>query len=52
MPLGGSKQTSKSSVTGRSAMMYSFFRLTTGITGSDLIDPTPYLEANGFVRTA
>jgi ubiquinone/menaquinone biosynthesis C-methylase UbiE len=33
-------------------LMYSFFRLTTGITGSDLADPTPYLEANGFVRAA
>jgi hypothetical protein len=33
-------------------VMYLFFRLTTGISARDLVDPTPYLEANGFARTA
>ncbi len=32
-------------------MMYSFFRLAAKITARDLVDPTPYLQANGFVRT-
>lgn len=30
------------------ALMYGFFRLTTGISASELIDPTPALAANGF----
>jgi ubiquinone/menaquinone biosynthesis C-methylase UbiE len=33
-------------------VMYLFFRFTTGIAASDLVDPTPYLEANGFARAA
>ena len=30
------------------AAMYSFFRITTGIQASELIDPTPFLRAEGF----
>ncbi len=33
-------------------VMYSFFRATTGITAGDLVDPFPFLSANGFVRSA
>jgi ubiquinone/menaquinone biosynthesis C-methylase UbiE len=32
--------------------MYLFFRLAAGITATDLVDPTPYLQANGFVHAS
>jgi ubiquinone/menaquinone biosynthesis C-methylase UbiE len=34
------------------SIMYCFFRVTTDIPASELIDPTSVLEANGFVRLA
>jgi ubiquinone/menaquinone biosynthesis C-methylase UbiE len=34
------------------AVMYCFFRSTTGISAKELIDPTPELEKNGFRRLA
>jgi ubiquinone/menaquinone biosynthesis C-methylase UbiE len=34
------------------AIMYWFFRWTTGISAKELIDPTPELEKNGFRRLA
>jgi ubiquinone/menaquinone biosynthesis C-methylase UbiE len=33
-------------------VMYAFFRLTARIKAKKLVDPTPYLEANGFIRTS
>ncbi|HEU0207590.1 MAG TPA: class I SAM-dependent methyltransferase [Candidatus Udaeobacter sp.] len=33
-------------------VMYLFFRFATGITATELVDPTPYLEANGFAHAA
>jgi ubiquinone/menaquinone biosynthesis C-methylase UbiE len=32
------------------AVMYTFFRITTGITARTLVDPAPYLAKHGFVR--
>jgi hypothetical protein len=32
--------------------MYWFFRAVAGITANELVDPTPYLHANGFVLKA
>lgn len=34
------------------AVMYTFFRVTTGITARTLVDPAPYLAKNGFVRSS
>ena len=33
-------------------VMYAFFRLTARIKAKKLVDPTPYLEARGFIRTS
>jgi ubiquinone/menaquinone biosynthesis C-methylase UbiE len=32
--------------------MYVFFRCSANIAGSEIVDPTPYLEMNGFIRAA
>ena len=33
-------------------MMYAFFRVFAGIPAKELVDPTPYLQCNGFVRSS
>jgi hypothetical protein len=32
--------------------MYLFFKTTAGLAAKELADPTPYLQANGFVRSS